>query len=257
MENKKYKILNSNWLKIIALIAMTIDHVTWLIFPGYNTNQIAIILHIIGRLAFPIFAYCIAEGYHYTKNLKKYALTLLIFSLISHIPYMLQAEPFRNYGWMALIPFATGNGINRFLNQYSVLFAYFIGLLMLIVNDSKKLKYPVKVILVLLLCLLSFPCDWSCVGSLVVLSIGSNRGKPLKQIINSFIYICMYAVIYILFIDSLYGHLQLLTLLAIPVIALYNGKKGNNLKVNKIMKWVFYLYYPVHLLVIGLVGLFI
>ena len=107
---------------------------------------------------------------------------ILIFALISHVPYMLQSQVFNEYGWMSLVPFLTGRGITRFMNQASVLWAYFIGLLMLRVNDSSKLKEYQKIVLVFLLCILSFPSDWSCIASLVVLSIGSNRGKPLNQI---------------------------------------------------------------------------
>ena len=251
------KPFNKIHLQVIAIIAMTIDHLTWLLFPGYPTEILPIILHIIGRLAFPIMAYFIAEGYHYTRNKNKYMLRILIFALISHVPYMMQSIPFQNYGWLSLIPFATGNGITRFLNQASVLWAYFIGLVMLRVNDSTKFKQWQKVILVLLLCVAAFPSDWSCVASLIILTIGSNRGNPKKQIIESMIYISMYAVIYFFTLDKLYGLLQFGVILSIPIIALYNGKKSNNEKVNKVMKWFFYIYYPLHLLILGLIGLFI
>jgi hypothetical protein len=64
----KVKVLNKIVLQIIALVMMSLDHIAWLIFPGYSLNPIAIILHILGRIAFPIFAFFIAEGYHYTSN---------------------------------------------------------------------------------------------------------------------------------------------------------------------------------------------
>ena len=63
------KILNSNTIKIIAIVAMTIDHIAWLVFPGYNDGIIPVVLHIIGRLTCPIMCYFIAEGYHNTKNI--------------------------------------------------------------------------------------------------------------------------------------------------------------------------------------------
>ena len=65
------KIFNSNVLKLIAIIAMTLDHLTWLIFPGYSIEPLAIILHIIGRITCPIMCYFIAEGFHHTKDIKK------------------------------------------------------------------------------------------------------------------------------------------------------------------------------------------
>lgn len=251
------RILNKVHLQIIAAMMMTIDHLTWILFPGYPTQALPIILHIFGRLAFPIFAFFIAEGYHYTHDRKKYAIRLLIFALISHVPYMMASLTFQKYGWLSLIPFATGEGIGRFLNQGSVLFSYFIGLLLLMVNDSNKLKQWQKVVLMLLLCALSFPCDWSCIGSLVVLSIGSNRGKPLKQIIWSIFWVSCYAIVYIFTLDMVYGFIQFGTVLTIPLLALYNGQKSKYPMVNKIMRYFLYIYYPLHLLILGIITLFI
>ena len=68
------KKLNSNHLKLIAIIAMTIDHIADLIYPGMPNNIISNILHIIGRLTAPIMFFFICEGFYYTKNLKKYIL---------------------------------------------------------------------------------------------------------------------------------------------------------------------------------------
>ncbi len=252
-----FKVLNKVHLQLIAALAMTIDHLTWILFPGYPSEPLSIILHIIGRLAFPIFAFFIAEGYHYTHDKKKYALRLLLFALISHAPYMMASLTFQKYSWMSLLPFATGEGITRFLNQGSVLFSYFIGLLMLFVNDSMRFKQWQKVIIILLLCILSFPCDWSCIGSLVVLSIGSNRGKPLKQIIWSFVWVTCYAVVYIFALDMACGFIQFATVLSIPLLALYNGEKSKSPLVNKMMRYFLYAYYPIHLLILGIIGLFI
>ena len=68
--------LNGNQLKIIAMIAMTIDHLVDVIFPNYPTDWWIIGLHIIGRMAAPIFWFFIAEGYFYTRDWKKYATRL-------------------------------------------------------------------------------------------------------------------------------------------------------------------------------------
>ena len=78
------KKLNSNHLKVIAIIAMTIDHIADLIYPGMPNNIISNILHIIGRLTAPIMFFFICEGFYYTKNLKKYILRLFLFAIISH-----------------------------------------------------------------------------------------------------------------------------------------------------------------------------
>ncbi|MBQ3927908.1 MAG: conjugal transfer protein TraX [Clostridia bacterium] len=236
---------------------MTLDHLTWILFPGYPVEPLPIFLHLVGRLAFPIFAFFIAEGFHYTHDKKKYALRLLLFSLISHVPYMMASLTFQRYGWLSLIPFATGNGIGRFLNQGSVLFSYFIGILMLQVNESIRFKKWQKTLIILLLCILSFPCDWSCIGSLIVLSIGSNRGRPLRQILWSALWLSCYAIVYVFALDRIYGFIQFGTLLSIPLLCLYNGRKSDSILLNKIMRYFLYLYYPIHLLVLGIVGLLI
>jgi len=186
----KLKIFNKVHLQLIAALAMTVDHLTWILFPGYPSEALPIILHIFGRLAFPIFAFFIAEGYHYTHDKNKYILRIFILALISHVPYMMASHTFQKYGWLSLIPFATGSGMERFLNQGSVLFAYFIGLVMLKVNDNQKLKQWQKTILVFVLLAFAFPCDWSCIASLVVFYVAIYKGQPYKQILYSAL--CLY-----------------------------------------------------------------
>lgn len=63
--------LNSNQIKLIAIIAMTIDHVTWLLFPGCQKIWWVMLLHAIGRLTAPIMWFFITEGFHYTRDWKK------------------------------------------------------------------------------------------------------------------------------------------------------------------------------------------
>ena len=254
LENKPKRGLTGNALKLIAIIAMTIDHVTWVIFPGFSHHPIAIVLHVLGRITCPIMCYFVAEGFFYTHDVNKYTARLFIFAAISHVPYMLRSQAFVNYGFLALVPFATGNGFwGHVLDQTSVIWSLAIGLVMLRVNTSQKLKDWQKILLILLLCVPAFPSDWSCIASLVIATIGTYRGKPLKQILWSMFYVAIYALVYILAMDVVYGLVQFGVILSVPLIALYNGQRGINPKVNKFMKWAFYIYYPLHLLVIGIV----
>ena len=89
----KNKLLDSNQLKIIAIAAMTVDHIAWMLFPGYPREALPVIMHIIGRLTCPIMCYFIAEGYHYTKNIKKYTFRLFLFAFISHFAYIFASFP--------------------------------------------------------------------------------------------------------------------------------------------------------------------
>lgn len=239
---------------MIAIIAMTVDHIAWAVFEGYSTHPAAIVMHIIGRLTCPIMCYCIAEGYHYTRDVKKYTKRLFLFALISHVPYMLQSMAFSEYGWLALVPFATGNGFwGHALNQTSVMWSLAIGLVMLRVANSQKINNHFKPLIVIGLCVLAFPADWSCIASLFILSIGTNRGKPVKQILWCLFYALIYAMVYFFALSKVYGLIQLGVVLAIPVIAMYNGQRGKNASVNRFMKWLYYIYYPLHLVIIWLI----
>lgn len=64
-------------------------------------------------------------------------------------------------------------------------------------------------------------------------------------------YVSIYSAVYFFAFDKVYGLIQMAVVLSIPIIMMYNGKRGNNNKINNIMKWLFYLYYPLHLIIIG------
>ena len=95
--------------------------------------------------------------------------------------------------------------------------------------------------------------DWSCIASLCVLAFGTNRGNFKKQIIYMILFVSMYSIVYFFALDKIYGIIQMAVVLSIPIIMMYNGQLGKNKRVNKIMKYFFYLYYPLHLFIIGLI----
>lgn len=242
------KKLDSNIIKLIAIIAMTIDHVAWTIYPGYINEIIPIVLHLIGRITCPIMCYFIAEGYHCTKDINKYTKRLFIFAIISHIPYIFFSIDFVD--WKSFIPFYYGS----LLNQTSIMWPLAWGLVMLRVVNSDKIKNNfIKVLLVILICIITCPSDWSCIASLCVLAFGTNRGNLKTQMSWMIFYVLIYSIVYFFSIDKIYGLLQMGVVLSIPIIMMYNGKRGSNPKWNNIMKWLFYIYYPLHLLIIGFV----
>ncbi len=245
---KDLKLLNSNALKFIAIFAMTLDHIAWAVFPGYPTEALPVILHIIGRITCPIMCFFIAEGFYYTKDIKKYTARLFVFAVISHFAYIFASNSFVD--WKSFIPFYYGD----ILNQTSVMWPLAWGLVMLRIEKSQKIKNVwLKMLLVLLICIVSFPSDWSCIASLCVLAIGSNRDNFKKQMIWMTGFVAIYSIVYLFSFDLVYGVIQMGVVLSVPLLMMYNGKRGKNPKVNKIMKWFFYIYYPLHLFIIGVI----
>lgn len=233
----KFKGLNTNQLKLIAIISMTIDHVVCVLFPNYPTDWYIILLHIIGRLAAPIMWFFIAEGYHHTHNIKRYTARLFLFAFISHFAY--------NFAFgIPFIPFQTS-----VFNQTSVIWPLAWGLVVLVINDSARFKQWQKILLVLVICAMTFCSDWSCIAVLAIAGIGANRGNFKKQMTEMMTYVFFYALVYFIFINKLYGVIQLFVALSIPLLHSYNGERGKFTG----MKWFFYLYYPLHLIVCGII----
>jgi hypothetical protein len=115
--------------------------------------------------------------------------------------------------------------------------------------NHPAVKPWVKRILSPLFIILAFPADWSSPGALVVVSNSDNRGNFKKQMVNMLLFIGLYAAVYFIFIDNVYGLLQMTVALSIPLLKMYNGERGK----AKGMKWFFNFYYPLHLFVCGIV----
>ncbi|MDD5945242.1 MAG: TraX family protein [Clostridia bacterium] len=231
--------LNSNQLKMLAIAAMTLDHLICVIYPNYPTDWRIVIGHIIGRLTAPIMWYFVAEGYHYTHDIKKYVGRLFLFAIISHFAY--------NFAFgITFIPFKTS-----VFNQTSVIWSLAWGLVALAMVESDRFKQWQKIIMLILICIITFCSDWSCIAVLAIVGIGTNRGNFKKQMAQMMLYVLMYAAVYFIFINKLYGIIQLFVFLSIPFLKAYNGQRGQ----WKGMKWFFYLYYPLHLAVCGLIRL--
>ena len=233
----KQKTLNGNQLKIIAMVAMTIDHVTSVVFPSYPTDWWILLLHIIGRLAAPIFWFFIVEGYYHTHDWKRYAKRLFVFAVIGHFAY--------NFAFgIPFIPFQTS-----IFNQTSVIWSLFWGLIALAISDSTRWKQWQKTLMIVGICVITFCSDWSCIAVMAILWMGANRGNFKKQMTCMMLWVCAYAAVYAVFIHPVYGMLQLFVALTIPLLGRYNGERGS----WRGMKWLFYTYYPAHLVVCGII----
>ena len=122
---QKSRGLSGNQIKVIAIAAMTIDHVTWLLFLGFQKVWWVLLLHVIGRLTAPIMWFFIAEGFHYTHNVKKYILRLFVFSVISHFAYDFA-------GGIPFIP-------NGFFNMTSVMWSLAWSVVLMIIFTTDRL----------------------------------------------------------------------------------------------------------------------
>ncbi|MBS1408455.1 MAG: conjugal transfer protein TraX [Oscillospiraceae bacterium] len=228
---------NGNQLKLIAIIAMTIDHLAWTLAPGYSTEWWVLLCHLAGRLTAPIMWFFIVEGWHYTHDVRKYTLRLFLLALVSHFAY--------NFCFgIPMLPFREGS----FFNQTSVAWSLAWGLVLLRIHSNEKTASWLKFALTILICVISFPSDWSCVASMAILYMGVSRGDFKKQMVWMMVWSAVYALVYFLFLDRLYGLLQLGTCLTIPLLRCYNGRRGRWKGMGKL----FYVYYPLHLALLGL-----
>lgn len=221
--------LTGNQLKIVALVAMTCDHVGKMLFPR------VMILQIIGRLAFPIFAYMIAEGCVYTKSKKKYILTM------AGIAALCQAVNFialGSYFQCVLVTFTLSIGL-IYLARYaqkkkSVLsFTYCVIAFLIVVFVSETLPFILQGT--------DYAIDYGTIGILMPLGIYLGRNKWEKLAVMSALLVLLSTKI---------GGLQWYGLLAPLIVVLYNGQRG-----KMKMKYLFYIYYPLHLVGIYLIGL--
>ncbi len=233
--------LSANQLKLIAIAAMTLDHLTWTVFPGYSTQWYVMLAHVLGRLTAPIMWFFIAEGYHHTRNVRRYTKRLFILAFVSHFAY--------NFCFnIPCFPFQ-----DSVFNQTGVVWSLAWGLVLLRIYDSPQCKPWQKLAATAFACIITFPSDWSCVATMAVLFLGQYRGNFRKQMLWLMVWTVVYAGVYFFFIDKVYALIQLGTCLTIPLLRFYNGERGN----WKVLGKMFYYYYPAHLILCGLLRIFL
>lgn len=210
-------------IKMLAIVTMLIDHIGYMLaYLFYYNKDMQIwvkILRTVGRIAFPLFCFLLVEGFIHTKNIKKYAIRLFIFSLISEIPYDL-----------ALYRELTFDAQNVF-------FTLLIGLLVLAAMKKFSDNYLIQAIMVGLGCGLSIllKTDYNWEGIIIIVILYYFRNNILMKTIVGGV---------MMFYSSLGFGYGMAVLSLIP-IRLYNGTKGKNY-----MKYLFYWFYPVHLLIL-------
>lgn len=231
MSNSKLFGLTGNQLKILAVIFMTIDHIGMLLFPQIR------LFRMIGRLAFPIFAYTFAEGCKYTKNRMRHFLTLSIIGFLCQIVYSLLTHSL----YMNIL-------ITLSLSA-AMIYSYDIAK-----KQDKFISYlfpAVVLVAIFFICQImpkildgtDFDIDYGFLGAMLPVLVYYGKTKEDKLILLS-------VGLLALAISS--GATQLLAIFAVPILYFYNEKRG-----KWRMKYFFYIYYPVHIVVIFLIGLFL
>ena len=215
--------LSSNALKLIALVSMTVDHIGLILFPQYR------VLRIIGRIAFPIFAYMIAEGCRYTSNRIRYFLTIFLLGAAMQVFFwLIRRSVYQHvlitFSMSIVLIFSVQNAKKR-----GGLWIVLSGLIFL--GEAFLCLFPEKI-----LPWRSFAIDYGLCGVLLPLLVyaGRNRTERLAA-----------AAAGLVAISLSMSSLQWWCLLSLPLLALYSGERG-----RLRLKYLFYIYYPLHLMVL-------
>ncbi len=236
--------LTANMLRAVAVLLMLSDHIwaTYMSFGDWMTY--------IGRMAFPIFAFQIAEGFVHTKNVKKYILRLLGFAIVTEIPFNLFYS-------------------SRTFNPYhqNVLFTLLLGLLAIVLIDGVKknrsAKNIAKTVALLLLIVVASVIgfvDYGFLGMLTVVMFYLLRDFPfawlaqlLGMIAINIIFFEGQVIPFELFGKYFEIPVQGFAVFSLIPIWLYGGKKGIS---SKSLQYGFYAFYPVHMLILYLIKYF-
>lgn len=224
--------LNGQQLKLIAIVAMFLDHFAWA-FVKTNSGW-GQALHAVGRITAPLMCFFIAEGYRHTGSLPRYFKRMAFFALLSQAPFTLFSV-----GKVALFP----------LNMI-----YTLTLGLAVIHSYESIA-PLgrRNLTILGLLFLALPGDWTFLAPLLCLLFHVYRDDLCRQRmgIGLLALFLMGASLLISGFDfpSLlrYDLFHLGVLFSLPLLSLYNGERGG----TKSSRWFFYVFYPLHLLILG------
>lgn len=238
-------------IKMVALITMVIDHFAMYAYGyGYIDPSTNDILRQIGRISFVLFAFAVAESYVHTSNKQKYLTRLLFFGLGVELVYILISIPTGDYG---------ETGLNIFITL-------FLGAFTCYLFEQKGWKKLLFLIPLLFSVFTPFYIEYGFYGVglifLFYLFKDNSFWKATSLVVWNFI--CLTIAPYIsLQLHEIFAYVptnglipgnmidtQKLSILAIPFILLYNGKRGYS---SKFMKWFFYFFYPLHLALLQII----
>ena len=244
ISDKPYKVLNRDTIKYIAMFTMLLNHIaTIFLTPGTWLFELFLA---IGYFTAITMIYFLVEGYHYTHSKKTYISRLFVFALISEIPYCLAF---------------TTNGVIEFYGL-NMLFTLCVCFGILYVLDTTKSKLA-KVCLVILGIIISLFCDWALLAPIFTLLFVWARNSEHRTKIAFCLSIVIFGAFnflgglgrFPLAANMLYALLSVIGMgmAASCIVFFYNGRRME--KGKTFSKWFFYLFYPVHLLILGVLRL--
>ena len=186
------------------------------------------ILNVVGRIAFPIFAFTLSEGYVHTRSLQKYLFRLFIFAVSIQMPSILFAYDY----------------------SMNIFFTLFLGLLSIYIFNLKKINIILKIILIGFVLFFSqkFKLDYGMYGILLIMNFNIFRDYKFKILMN-FLVLNIFNMIFPKVFDLV--DTQFFSLISLVFIFMYNGKKGRS------MKYFFYLFYPIHFFILEVIKIFL
>ena len=211
--------MSSFVLKVLACISMFIDHLGFMI----PNSQISLYMRLFGRLAFPIFAFQLTEGYIHTKNIKKYFTRLFILAIISQIPFSLYFNT----------------------SSLNIFFTLFLGLLGIHIYSTYKHK-SISIIIVIFIAIIAsiLKVDYSYYGVLLIFIFYIFKNNKLALASTFILLTFIFNILRTSYISSYIIQICIATSMAILPILFYNGKQG------KKVKYLFYAFYPVHIILL-------
>ncbi|MBO5019467.1 MAG: TraX protein [Clostridia bacterium] len=231
MNLKNIKILDGSILKLIAIVTMLFDHLALILLSNQDfatdpllaigSKQISLyfILRKIGRFAFPIFCFLITQGFIHTKNIKKYIFNLLLFAIISEVPFDLMV-----------------GGKFIYLSKQNIYFTLLLGILALWVIDNINIIFQKYLLLALIITVaIILKVDYGQTGVMLIILIYVLRDKPAVQ-----------AILALPFLSGGYA-----ALCSFIPINMYNGKRG--FIKGRTIKYLFYVFYPLHIIILLLI----
>lgn len=217
--------LSQEGLKLIACVTMLIDHIGAAFVP-------VLWLRVVGRIAFPIYCFLLAEGAFYTRNPRRYGTRLAIGALLAELPFELLF-----FGSISL-------------EHSSVMVTLFLGFIA-IENMKKWPRFWPVVFFACAVIAETLGTDYGGLGVMLMVFFALTREKSkVVQCIGVFI-ICWMIGGYGWQVGSVYVPIEIVGALAMVPICFYNGRKATH---SKAIQWAFYLFYPVHLTILLLIA---